>query len=178
MYIYRCFLNFYQLLETPTRWYSTIDCIWWYNCYHPTRKNQWKNISNWWMEQFFRPSQLTGWLCHDVWIRWSSTFNMIIFDHSRSEVTHDFDISEEEDQNALRTDNPAFELTLTPRNNNHQQIASVMFNTSFYIYLLQIIFLLTSINPLSIVFQFILGRFAKHYLPKHVHHGQIHDSLH
>ncbi|CAA3004582.1 Hypothetical predicted protein, partial [Olea europaea subsp. europaea] len=37
-----------------------------------------------------------------------STFNMTIFDHSGSEVTYDFDIPEEEDNDTSHTDNPVF----------------------------------------------------------------------
>ncbi|XP_022891622.1 B3 domain-containing protein At4g01580-like [Olea europaea var. sylvestris] len=56
----------------------------------------------------------------------NSTFNVTIFDHSGLEVTYDSDVPEE--YNASHTDNPAFEITLTPHHNSHREIVSVIFN--------------------------------------------------
>ncbi|XP_022843462.1 B3 domain-containing protein Os03g0212300-like [Olea europaea var. sylvestris] len=50
----------------------------------------------------------------------NSTFNMTIFDHSRLEVTYDFDVPEE--YNVSHTDDPEFEIALIPHHNNHREI--------------------------------------------------------
>ncbi|CAA2965506.1 Hypothetical predicted protein, partial [Olea europaea subsp. europaea] len=53
----------------------------------------------------------------------NSTFNMRIFDHSRSDVTYGSDVEEDE---ALHLDNPAFEITLTLNQNNHREIVGYL----------------------------------------------------
>ncbi|CAA3029642.1 B3 domain-containing transcription factor VRN1-like [Olea europaea subsp. europaea] len=50
----------------------------------------------------------------------NSTFDITIFDHSGLEVTYDSDVPEE--YNVSHTNNPAFEITLTPHHNSHRKI--------------------------------------------------------
>ncbi|CAA2957481.1 B3 domain-containing transcription factor VRN1-like, partial [Olea europaea subsp. europaea] len=50
----------------------------------------------------------------------NSIFNMTIFDHYGLEITYDSDVPEE--HNVSHTDNPAFEITLTPHQNSHREI--------------------------------------------------------
>ncbi|XP_022849853.1 B3 domain-containing transcription factor VRN1-like [Olea europaea var. sylvestris] len=79
-------------------------------------------FTNGW-EQFFDHHNLQDVFVVVFGYNGNSTFNMRIFDHSRSEVTYDSDIEEDE---ALYLDNPVFEITLTLNQNNHREIAGYL----------------------------------------------------
>ncbi|CAA2979834.1 B3 domain-containing transcription factor VRN1-like [Olea europaea subsp. europaea] len=78
----------------------------------------------------------------------NSTFNMTIFDHSGLEVTYDSDVPEE--YNASHTDNPAFEITLTPHHNSHQETDSsldITYQGVYEVFKSMILYITTGSSP-------------------------------